>query len=176
MHAHSEIIEVVKTKDFDIAFIGLSNGTHVFEFDLNDSFFELFEYDDYSQLRGKVTMEMVKSETVLDLSLNFSGSIQAPCDVTNEPFEQALNNAFEIQVKFGDAYNDENEELLILPHGEHQFNIAQMVYELVVLSIPAKLYGPNAGNGIEDYLEDEDEENETDTDPRWDQLKDLLNK
>jgi uncharacterized metal-binding protein YceD (DUF177 family) len=51
-----------------------------------------------------------------------------------------------------------------------------MVYELVLLSIPAKLYGPNAGNGIEDYLEDEVEETETDTDPRWDQLKDLLNK
>jgi len=163
----------VKTKDFDIAFIGLSNGAHVFEFDLNDSFFELFEYDEYSQLRGKVIMKMVKSETVLDLNLSFSGSIQAPCDVSNEPFEQALNNAFDVQVKFGDAYNDENEELLILPYGEHEFNIAQMVYELVVLSIPAKLYGPNAGNGIEDYLE---EEKETDTDPRWDQLKDLLNK
>ncbi|HAP71018.1 MAG TPA: hypothetical protein DCQ41_01015 [Cryomorphaceae bacterium] len=166
----------MKTKDFDIAFIGLSNGAHVFEFNLDDSFFELFKYDEYSQLRGKVTMEMVKSETVLDLSLNFSGSIQAPCDVTNEPFEQALNNAFGIQVNFGDSYNDENEELLVLPHGEHQFNIAQMVYELVVLSIPAKLYGPNAGNGIEDYLKNEDEETETDTDPRWDQLKDLLNK
>tara|TARA_B100001287_G_C22675330_1_gene527349 strand:- start:1523 stop:2053 length:531 start_codon:yes stop_codon:yes gene_type:complete len=176
LHAHSETIEAVKTKDFDIAFIGLSNGAHVFEFNLDDSFFELFKYDEYSQLRGKVTMEMVKSETVLDLSLNFSGSIQAPCDVTNEPFEQALNNAFGIQVNFGDSYNDENEELLVLPHGEHQFNIAQMVYELVVLSIPAKLYGPNAGNGIEDYLKNEDEETETDTDPRWDQLKDLLNK
>ena len=173
MHAYSETIEVVKTKDFDIAFIGLSNGAHVFEFNLNDSFFELFEYDEYSQLRGKVTMKMVKSETFLDLSLNFSGSIQAPCDVTNEPFEKALDNAFDVQVKFGDAYNNENEELLVLPHGEHQFNIAQMVYELVVLSIPAKLHGPNAGNGIEDYLENEEE---TDTDPRWDQLKDLLNK
>ena len=174
MHAHSETIEAVKTKDFDIAFIGLSNGAHVFEFNLDDSFFELFKYDEYSQLRGKVTMEMVKSETVLDLSLNFSGSIQAPCDVTNEPFEQPLDNAFDVQVKFGDAYNDENEELLVLPYGEHQFNIAQVIYELVVLSIPAKLYGPNAGNGIEDYLENEDEE--MDTDPRWDQLKDLLNK
>ena len=164
----------MKTKDFDIAFIGLSNGAHVFEFNLDDSFFELFEYDEYSQLRGKVTMEMVKSETVLDLSMNFSGSIQAPCDVTNEPFEQALDNAFDVQVKFGDAYNDENEELLVLPYGEHQFNIAQVIYELVVLSIPAKLCGPYAGNGIEDYLENEDEE--MDTDPRWDQLKDLLNK
>ena len=61
----------MKTKDFDIAFIGLSNGAHVFEFDLNDSFFELFEYDDYSQLSGKVTVEMVKSETVMGVHACF---------------------------------------------------------------------------------------------------------
>ncbi len=176
MHAHSEIIEVVKKKDFDIAFIGLSNGPHDFEFELDDSFFDLFEYDHYRGLSGKATMKMVKSERVMDLEFAFEGAIQAPCDVTDEPYSQALSNTFDVSVKFGDAYNDENDELLILPHGEHQFNIAQMVYELVVLSIPAKLYGPNAGNGLEDYLEEEDEQNENDTDPRWDQLKDLLNK
>ena len=176
MHAHSEIIEAVKKKDFDIAFIGLSNGPHNFDYELNDSFFELFEYDDYRGLSGKVTMKLVKSELVMDLELSFEGSIQAPCDVTDEPFTQTLNNSFDVQVKFGESFNDENDELLILPHGEHQFNIAQMVYELVVLSIPTKLYGPNAGNGLEDYLEDNDDENENDTDPRWDQLKDLLNK
>jgi len=61
-----------------------------------------------------------------------------------------------------------------LPHGEHSFNIAQYLYELVVLSIPPKLNGPNAGNGLEDFIKNE-EENEKETDPRWDQLKNLLN-
>jgi len=118
---------------------------------------------------------MLKSETVLDLDFTFEGSITAPCDVTNKPFEQELKNSFEMQVKFGEAFNDENEELLILPHGEHKFNIAQYLYELVVLSIPSKLYGPNAGNGLEDFIEEEDETETKDTDPRWDQLKNLLN-
>ena len=176
MHAHSDNTSEVKTKDFDILFRGLSLGEHDFEYDLNDSFFELFEYSDYTGLQGKACMKMLKSETVLDLEFTFNGSITAPCDVTNEPFEQALEGAFDIKVKFGEEYNDENEELLILPHGEHQFNIAQYIYELVVLSIPSKLLGPNAGNGLENYIEEEDEKENEDTDPRWDQLKNLLNK
>jgi len=165
----------VKTKDFTILYTGLSLGSHHFEYDLNDSFFELFSYTEYTGLQGKASMTMLKSETVLDLDFKFTGSITVPCDVTNEPFEQALNNAFEMQVKFGEEFNDENEELLILPHGEHKFNIAQYIYELVVLSVPTKLYGPNAGNGLEDYIEEEDETETKDTDPRWDQLKNLLN-
>jgi uncharacterized metal-binding protein YceD (DUF177 family) len=91
-------------------------------------------------------------------------------------YTQVLNNSFVMQIKFGDEYNDENEELLILPHGNYQFNAAQMIYELVVLSIPSKLLGPNAGNGLEDLIEEEEDETEEKTDPRWDQLKNLLNK
>lgn len=165
----------MKTKDFDILFSGLALGTHDFTYELNDTFFELYDYSDYSDLKGTAKLEMLKSETVLDLVFTLEGSITAPCDVTNEPYTQALENNFALQVKFGEAYNDENEELLILPHGEHTFNVAQYIYELVVLSIPVKLMGPNAGNGIEDFIEDEEEPKEKETDPRWDQLKNLLN-
>jgi len=165
----------MKTKDFIITFSGLKIGNHEFKFELNDTFFELFEFSDYSGLQGVATLNMLKSETVFDLDYSFSGSIQAPCDITNELYKQSLENEFKMQVKFGDAFNDENDEILILPHGEHSFNIAQTIYELVVLSIPPKLNGPNAGNGLEDFI-DEEEEIKKDTDPRWDQLKNLLNK
>ena len=124
----------MKTKDFTITYIGLKLGSHEFNYDLNDTFFELFEFSDYSDLKGVAQMKMLKSETVLDLDFSFSGSITAPCDVTNEPYTQKLENSFSMQVKFGEEYNDENDELLILPHGEHSFNIAQYMYELVVLS------------------------------------------
>jgi len=76
----------VKTKDFTILYTGLSLGSHHFEYDLNDSFFELFSYTDYTGLQGKASMTMLKSETVLDLDFTFEGSITAPCDVTNKPF------------------------------------------------------------------------------------------
>ena len=35
-------------------------------------------------------------------------------------------------VKFGDEYNDENDDILIVPHGEYEINIAQYIYELIV--------------------------------------------
>ena len=166
----------MKTKDFDINFSGLALGKHEFQFDLDDMFFELFEYQDYRGLTGVATFEMHKSETILECHFSFDGSIQAPCDVTNELFTQPLKNEFDLQVKFGEEYNDENEELLILPHGEYQFNVAQFIYELVVLSIPAKLLGPNADEALDYDEEPEDTKEENDTDPRWDQLKNLLNK
>ncbi|MBT7660280.1 MAG: DUF177 domain-containing protein [Bacteroidetes bacterium] len=166
----------MKKRDFDIAFRGLALGPHEFQYDLDDTFFTLFEYSDYQGLIGKAELMMLKSETVLDLEWRFTGNIEAPCDVTNEVYTQALTNSFAMQIKFGDEYNDENEELLILPHGDYKFNVGQMIYELVVLSIPSKLLGPNAGSGLEDFIEEEEDEKEEKTDPRWDQLKNLLNK
>jgi uncharacterized metal-binding protein YceD (DUF177 family) len=166
----------VKKRDFDIAFRGLALGPHEFRFELNDTFFTFFEYSEYRGLSGIAELNLLKSETVLDLEWQFTGNIEAHCDVTNELYTQTLNNSFAMQIKFGDEYNDENEELLILPHGNYQFNAGQMIYELVVLSIPSKLLGPNAGNGIEDFIEEEEDEIEEKTDPRWDQLKNLLNK
>ncbi|HCP41802.1 MAG TPA: hypothetical protein DIT65_08395 [Cryomorphaceae bacterium] len=162
----------MKTKDFAVTFSGLKIGYHEFNYNLNDTFFRLFEFSEYSDLKGVAQMKMLKSETVLDLDLSFNGSITAPCDVTNEAFTQELQNSFSMQVKFGEEYSGENDELLILPHGENSFNIAQYLYELVILSIPAKLNGPNAGNGLENLIADEKENK---TDPRWDQLKNLLN-
>ena len=119
----------MKKRDFDIAFRGLALGEHEFQYELNDTFFTLFEYSDYRGLRGTTELKMLKSETVLDLELNFAGSIEAHCDITNVMYTQVLNNSFVMQIKFGDEYNDENEELLILPHGNYQFNAAQMIYE-----------------------------------------------
>jgi uncharacterized metal-binding protein YceD (DUF177 family) len=166
----------VKKRDFDIAFRGLALGQHEFQYDLDDTFFTLFEYSDYRGLRGTAELVMLKSETVLDIELRFTGTIEVPCDITNELYTQTLENSFAMQIKFGDEYNDENEELLILPHGDYKFNVGQMIYELVVLSIPSKLLGPNAGSGLEDFIEEEEDEKEEKTDPRWDQLKNLLNK
>ena len=166
----------MKKRDFDIAFRGLALGQHEFQYDLDDTFFTLFEYSDYRGLRGTAELVMLKSETVLDIELRFTGTIEVPCDIPNELYPPTLENSFAMQIKFGDEYNDENEELLILPHGNYEFNAGQMIYELVVLSIPLKLLGPNAGNGIEDLIEEEEDETEEKTDPRWDQLKNLLNK
>ena len=114
-----------------------------------------------------------------------SGSVNINCDLTNEPFNQVIENDFNLVVKFGNEYNDDNEEILIIPHSEYEINISQYIYELIVLSVPLKRVHPGVIDGslnseILNKLEElspkgleEKTENE-EIDPRWNTLKKLL--
>jgi uncharacterized metal-binding protein YceD (DUF177 family) len=87
-------------------------------------------------------------------------------------------------VKFGEEYDDSNEEVITIPSGDSSFNISQIIYEAVVLSIPMKKISPNV-NEEDDYhkiLEKfspknkEEEEKTEEIDPRWEALKKLKDK
>ena len=115
-----------------------------------------------------------------------SGSVNVNCDITNEPYNQDINGTFDLVVKFGDEYNDDFEDIVILPHGEYEINVAQYIYELIILSMPAKRIHPGVEDGTLDSdilkkLEElspkgleEKEETSEDIDPRWNTLKKLL--
>lgn len=97
----------------------------------------------------------------------------------------------EIVVKFGEEFDDSDDEVLILPHGEYKVNVAQLIFELTLLSIPLKHINPDVDSeemiealdlldqyapeddDYEDFDEEVDDEEE-DIDPRWNKLKDLL--
>ena len=87
-------------------------------------------------------------------------------------------------MKFGETYNDDNDELLILPQGEHTLSVAQYIYEMIVLSVPAKRINTQATNlsevldTIDSFSPKELEvaADDSQTDPRWDELRKLLNK
>ncbi|MEO1011925.1 MAG: YceD family protein, partial [Bacteroidota bacterium] len=71
----------------------------------------------------------------------------------------------------------------IIPHGEHQINIAQYLYEMLVLAVPQKRVHPGVLDGTlkSDILErlqklrpNEIREDSSESDPRWDILKKLI--
>ncbi len=116
------------------------------------------------------------------------GWVEVACDVTNELFQQPIESSIDVVVKFGDEFNDENEELLIIPYSEFKINIAQYIYETIVLAIPVKRIHPGVNDGtfhsevfeklkeleIRDREEELKEESNKEIDPRWDKLKDIL--
>jgi len=171
-------------KEFTIPFIGLKIGKHTFDFEVKKPFFDHFEYDEFNDSNVGLKVELEKKTTLLEFNLAFDGSVNVNCDMTNEPFDQEVTGTYHFVVKFGDEFNDENEDLLILPHGSHQVNIQQYVYESIVLSLPAKRIHPGIKDGslksdILDKLEElslkaEEVSSEEETDPRWDDLKKLL--
>ncbi|WP_297334314.1 DUF177 domain-containing protein [Flavobacterium sp.] len=175
------------TKEFLIPFSGLKQGKHQFEFDINKTFFDAFDFDEYNNVNVKVNMVLEKQSTMLELHFKHKGTVNVPCDLSNENFDLPIKGKMDIVVKFGEEFNDENDEILILPHGEYQVDISQYVYEMIVLSVPSKRVHPGIKDGTLDTgiieklnelapkAKQEEEEKNNDTDPRWDELKKLLN-
>ncbi len=171
-------------KEFTIPFVGLKIGEHTYNFEINNAFFEDFEYDEFNDANIHLEVLLNKKTTLLEFSLSFKGSVNVNCDTTNEPYNQEVNGLCHFVVNFGEEFNDENEDILILPHGSHEVNIQQYIYESIVLAMPTRRVHPGIEDGtlkseILEKLEElsprlETETEEESTDPRWDDLKKLL--
>ncbi len=172
-------------KEFTIPFVGLKEGEHNFEFEINNTFFNTFEYEEFNKADVKINLKLIKKATLLELYFSASGHVNINCDLTNEPYNQQIEDEFKLVVKFGSEYNDDNEDILIIPHGEYEINVAQYIYELIVLAVPVKRVHPGIEDGtlqsdilskLEELSPNEDKKTKSseDIDPRWNNLKKLL--
>ena len=180
----TDVMDILK--EFLIPFSGLKLGKHQFEFQVNNTFFTHFGYDEFNDSNIKMNVVLEKKSNMLELNFSHKGTINVPCDLTNEDFDLPIKGKIKLVVTFGEEFNDDNEELLVLPHGEHQIDIAQYIYEMIVLSVPLRRVHPGIKDGSlktealtklneltikEQKKEIKKEEN---IDPRWDKLKQLL--
>ncbi|MCM2300984.1 MAG: DUF177 domain-containing protein [Flavobacteriaceae bacterium] len=165
---------------FTIPFIGLKEGKHQFVYQIDKKFFEAFQYDEFNDVDIKVDLSFVKKGTMLELDFQFNGIVTVSCDISNELFNQPISDEFKLIVKFGNEYNDDRDDILVIPHTEFQLNISQYIYESIILAVPSKRIHPNVMDGslksevIEKLKELEVKEIKIENiDPRWDKLKDL---
>ncbi|RRQ50120.1 DUF177 domain-containing protein [Maribacter algicola] len=173
----------MKQKEFNIPFSGLKQGKHDFKYEIDKKFFESFGYDEFNEVAVDLTVVLNKTSTMLELDFEADGTVNVDCDITSEPYDQPIEGHLELVVKFGEEYDDNDDEILILPHGEHQVNVAQYIYELIILAVPQKRVHPGIADGTlkSEALErlqelqpkDKNNDNEK-NDPRWDELKKLL--
>ncbi len=178
MHTHF----MDKIRNYDIAFTGLKNGKHEFDFEITQAFFDLFDTEQEFTtpvITAKVILD--KHSTFLDFDIRISGTVNLICDITGKSFDHEIENEIKVLVKFGEDYDDSNEDVITIPHQDHAFNIAQLVYEDVILSVPMKKISPEVSDEDLQMLEkyspksEEEKKDQTDTDPRWEALKKLKN-
>ena len=172
-------------KEYLIPFVGLKIGKHQFDYQIDNTFFKNFDYDEFNDVSVKVDIVLEKKSTMLELDFKHKGIVNVPCDVSGEEFDLPIKGKLKLLVKFGDTFNDDNEELLVLPHGEYQVNVAQYIYESIVLSVPLRRIHPGVKDGsLTDVIEKleslspkenkKEEQQNNDIDPRWENLKKLL--
>ncbi len=174
-------------KAFTIQFVGLKQGAHDFVYTIDNTFFKQYEYDDFNAVDIRVDVKLIKKPTLLEFLFHANGTVNVNCDLTNEPYDHLLDAEYKLVVKFGQEFNDDLEDIVIISHGEYELNLAQYIYELIVLAMPAKRIHPGVEDGtlkseMLDKLEElsikkenpAEEKDSSAIDPRWDKLKDFL--
>tara|TARA_B100000767_G_scaffold209696_1_gene196691 strand:- start:34060 stop:34566 length:507 start_codon:yes stop_codon:yes gene_type:complete len=166
-----------------LPFVGLKEGVHHFKYEIENTFFKSYNFNDFFDAKVKVELTFDKKATLMYLNFKAVGSVEVACDVTNEYFDFPINTYYDWIIKFGDVYNNDNDEILIIPHGTYQIDVGQPIYEMVVLAVPLKIIHPGIENGtleseilnkLEELKPKERSISEQEGDPRWNKLKDLL--
>jgi uncharacterized metal-binding protein YceD (DUF177 family) len=182
---------------YKIALKDLNSKTSVFEYKLDNAFFE--KIDDPEIRRGKVNAVVTVTKTggAFELDFELEGNVQVPCNRCLDDMEQAISHKSKFTVKLGKEFAEEKNNVIIVPETEGEINIAWFLFEFIALSIPIKHVhapgkcnkgmmtklrkhsvkeeGDNFGFDVEEMPESDMETNsqEENIDPRWNELKKL---
>ncbi len=176
---------VWKTK-YDVEFKGLKEGLHEFDFEADAKFFEHFENSQVSVGDVSVKTTLEKRSTFLKVRLKLKGWVELTCDRCLENYRQKIKNKAEVLVKYSEVEQEDDVDVMWVHPEEHRLNLAQLIYEYIILAIPLRHVHPENEKGesecdsemlekLNDYEIHESGEEEPETDPRWDALKKLKN-
>jgi uncharacterized metal-binding protein YceD (DUF177 family) len=166
---------------FLIPINGIKPGNYSFNFKIDDSFFQHFEYSEIRKGNVGVHIEMEKEEKLIQFHFTLDGFVTVHCDRCYEEMEQAINGTEELIVKFGSDFHEESEDVQIIPEGESQFNVSQFLYEYIHLLLPIRRVHPVDENGNSECDPEvirrlEASPKPAEPDPRWEVLNKLKTK
>jgi len=166
-----------KIAKYDVAFTGLKNGKHYFVFDIGQEFFDLFESEnEFTGANIVASVSLDKHSSFMKFEIKIEGSVILVCDISGSEYVQHISGGTDVIVKFGERYDDTDGEMITISRNQSEFNVAKLIFEVVVLSIPMKRLSPDLTDENfkilndftpkidEDYLDDFHENSNDDLD------------
>lgn len=161
---------------YRIPFLGLKAGVHTFDFVLDDTFFAAFEYSEISKAHIDVDLKLEKQSTMMVLDFSLSGRVLSECDRCGGDLELEVSHEDRLIVKFGDENRITEDEILVVDPSVHILELEQYLYEYAHLALPSRRVHATeeeCDQNALDLLDDLQEDEEEDVDPRWEALKGL---
>ncbi|ADQ17390.1 YceD family protein [Leadbetterella byssophila] len=160
---------------YDILIHGLEDKTYTYEFEGNDDFFREFEQEIIEGGTFKVKVTLDKNATFIKVTLDIKSKLRLECDRSLETFEEEFNSEAVHIYKYGSVAEEMTEEMEVIPFGTPKLNLAQLIFEYILLQVPVKKLHPRfrTEDGDEEgtmvYIDPsfQKEEQEEIQDPRW---------
>jgi uncharacterized protein len=162
---------------------GLKDGQHYFDFKIDKEFFEQFEESEVKEGELRVVVTADKRATHIDLIIEIGGNISISCDRCLGIFSLPVECTNRLLVKFGRVYEENDPDIVTLSAEEPELDLMQYFYEYILLALPIQRRHPDDEDGNStcdtDMLEKLQDhiigETDSSIDPRWDELKKLMN-
>ncbi len=183
---------------YNIPLKDLEQGIHEYKYLLEDKFFEDIDAPMVKKGHVNVEVKVNRNSHAFEMDFEIDGVVKVPCDRCLADMDLSISTQEHLTVKFGDSFSEESETIVVVPETEGAINLAWFIYEFIALCVPIRNVHPvgqcsksmvsklrkhlivEKGEDDSDFMDDfgeydeEHEEVEQRTDPRWDELKKLL--
>jgi len=166
---------------FTIPIGGLKEGQHYFEYKIDKAFFEQFEESEVGEGDLTAVVEADKRASHIDITIKISGSVRISCDRCLGLFSLPVDCSGRLLVKFGRPNDGDDPDLIVVPSDENDLDLKHHFYEYIMLALPIKRTHPDDSSGKSTCDPEmlkrliEHSAGDSESDPRWDELKKLMN-
>lgn len=176
-------------REFDIHIFKLSNGEHNYQFEISDSFFELFENEIFSKGKLVASVSLQKSDSMIQMNFHVEGTIELTCDRSLDLFDQPISFESRMIFKYGEEEKELSEDVMVIKKDCQTINLADLIHEFIGLEIPMKKLHPRFQeeedenddefimiySSQQDNDDSDEQQEEQNVDPRWAALEKLKN-
>ncbi|HTO15975.1 MAG TPA: DUF177 domain-containing protein [Edaphocola sp.] len=141
---------------FEIAYFGLKEGLHTYDYKIDKSFFETIGVDgsEFEEVDVDITVSFLKHTNFFELKFIINGFVEVACDRCGDLFKLPLWDEFDLIIKLkertGQVEEDKAEDdgdIVFLSKTETVIDLSEWIYEFLTLSIPMHRLHPDDENG-----------------------------
>jgi len=131
-----------KFSAYKVQLASLPDGHHEQDFEITTEFFKNMENPDVISADVKVHLDLVKKNDTYDCRFTCKGMLQIPCDRCLDPLDHEVDTEYRVVVKYGETYDDGADNLLVIPYSNSYLNVAYILYDTILLTIPLRHVHP----------------------------------
>ena len=128
-------------RTFEIAFVGLKQGVHEFNYVVDDKFFVEKGNPDFTNCQANIKLVLDKKSSFMLLKFEIGGKADITCDRCGNPLAMDIWDEFNMLLKLvenPDEMNaqEEDPDVQYIARTESHIDVGNWIYEFVLLSFP----------------------------------------
>ena len=156
-----------KLDGYKVDLKGMATDTVSYRWQADNDFFSSVQGSEIKQGLLDVALRVKRTSGAYELEFQLQGEVEVTCDRCLESMNQPIDAFCTLRVVMGEDFVDDG-DVVVIPEREGVINVAWNIYEFAALQIPLRHVHPDC----EALSESSEEER---VDPRWAELKKLIN-